>query len=251
MKRIIEKKKSYIRVVYDARLIAMCERIRALFVFELAYFSSRPFAFAFQLDTQAKIRDYVIAHQSEITLDSGPPLMNHAPHSYPSLFAIYLCVIADLSKCASCDDALRQTDHTQVYPVITQLVECDNDESNCVCSHACCMANTFRVTNMQTGLMSLIGCDCLEKYELVCPVMLRAKKKEARAAAKTRKVRIAAPKVATDAIRERERQESEAIDKFLCGFVEKAEESPYTDFFNSINPPRPRVYKSSSSKTAL
>ena len=182
--------RSKINVVFDEALVAFCGRVRAEFAEGIAYFSANYHDCGSQVRLQTEIRDYIVEHQAEFRLSWGA-LSQRSHYSHPGFFAIFMCITADLTQCTSCDDALQQTDYQECVSAITDIGDGGDEESVCVCGHDCSTANTYRITNKKTGLMSIVGQDCIRKHKLVDPKVFARAKKEARVAVKQKKITIA------------------------------------------------------------
>lgn len=182
---------SEISVAYNNLLVEFCGRVCERFATAFAAIQRGDYEWGFVVRHQAEVRDYIILHQAEITLLNGVVLRNQSRFAYPTLFAIYMCIIADLNECRSCDDALQQTDRNDCSRIFTHLGDLMDTESNCVCSHSCMALNTYKIINGRTGLVSIVGQDCIQKNELIEPAVLARVKKETRVAVKQKKITIA------------------------------------------------------------
>lgn len=197
---------SEIGAKYDNLLIALCGRVREKFAEAFEILKSNDYEWGFVIKHQAEVRDYIILHQAEITLLNGVVLKNQSTHAYPTLFAIYMCIMADLNECKKWDDALQQTDRYECRRIFTHKDDLMDTESNCVCSHRCRARNTYAITNRLTGLVSIVGQDCIEKNKLIESTVLSRAKKETRAAVKQykeRKLELVLMKRMFDALKRR------------------------------------------------
>lgn len=179
--------RSKINVVFDEALVAFCGRVRVEFAEGIAYFLVNYHDYGSQVRLQAEIRDYIVEHQTEFRLSWGV-LSQRSHYSHPGFFAIFMCIAADLTECTSCDDALQQTNYQECVSAITDIGVGGDEESTCVCGHACSTGNTYRITNKKTGIMSIVGQDCIKKHKLVDPKVFARAKKEA---VKQKKITIA------------------------------------------------------------
>lgn len=180
---------SEISATYNILLVEFCGRIRERFAVAFEILKSGDYEWGFVIRHQAEVRDYIILHQAEITLLNEVVLKNQSRYAYPTLFAIYMCIIADLNECKNWNDALHQTDRNECRVIFPHMDEPLDTSSNCVCSHSCRARNTYGIINKLTGLVSIVGSDCIFKNGLIeAPVFARAKK-ETRMAVKQDKER--------------------------------------------------------------
>lgn len=166
---------SKIRVEYNQKLKDFCKKVNVQFAAGLQYLNFYHTDYTFQLRLQTEIRDYIIAHQDEITIKGKSRLELDNTSSYPSLFAIYLCIIADLNTCNTCNDARQQIDFFLCKPVTDWV-----GDPRCVCSKPCNFRNLLRVQNLKTNLVCIIGSSCIYKYELIDPTVQKKALKENR-----------------------------------------------------------------------
>ena len=139
---------------------------------------------------QFEIREYIIEHQHEINLGKKKTLTENSPHSHSNFFAIMVSLLVNIDECNSFDDVME---NVKRYCIPTNSSTCKEDGIleifKCACSHYCGVEHLYIMKNDITKRSILIGCDCIEKYELVSPTEMKVMRKEIRQIKKVKKIK--------------------------------------------------------------
>jgi hypothetical protein len=117
---------------------------------------------------QEEIRNYIVENQHNLDLLKGT-LINHNQNSFSDFYAILISIIIpDLSSYNSFQEIL---DKSQKVKWECSLFSLDTEDGEskfcCACSHYCKPENLYKITNLESDLNILTGCDCILKTKFI------------------------------------------------------------------------------------
>ena len=137
---------------------------------------------------QHKIREYIIKNQDKINFNRELILKEGSNISFPNFFAIFVALTTNetqLNTANSFNDILDTIDKKFFCSLFSNMEEGEVDEfmeveikSYCCCSHECKAFNNFYIMNQMTGQKIMVGCDCVNKRNLIEPELIKKMKKE-------------------------------------------------------------------------
>ena len=175
------KEQSMVELVFDDNLISFVKEIQRKYMKELIILSQYTTDIDSCMNIQEELREYMIRNQHKVTFSSPTFRLSKHPPSHPVMFALFIHIIADISLCNSINDAMLQIDNQSLNSPSRWLdYDADNIiKGTCGCGHGNInIENLYTVTNYETQFRCFVGCDCINKHELVTKDILKEFKRK-------------------------------------------------------------------------
>lgn len=168
-------------IIYNMRFISFIQRLKQHFSAEIENVMKTHGDILEFADIQNKIREYIVEVQDEIDTKNNKKISNNTPYSYPDFFCIFIAIIcndAQLEKYNCLNEILEYIRKTRPLSMSGYSSnESNNEHSNikfqCACGHICSPQNLYYIYNPETLTRLLVGCDCVKKYDIIEPVILK------------------------------------------------------------------------------
>jgi len=218
---------SEVPLIFDDNLVNFVKEIQSKYDFELHATNPMNREYEAQILFQKELNQYIFDNQHRLNFSKPTTLVANSWKTFPSLYALHLCIISKIDDCRDLYDAIKQTCPNYIESLIdaSETLKLDNksdisaniysgeSDTFCVCSHPCCVENLYYRKNKLTNIMMIVGSDCIDKDKILNEDNLKRAKSNAKNTAfyKKKQIRLANERAEKKGIIEVENQRKKTL----------------------------------------